>query len=244
MERFEAAAKAGFKQVEFMFPYDYDLTEIKNQLTQNNLKLVLFNLPAGNWAAGDRGIAADPARRQEFRDGVAKAVQAAQYLQVNNVNCLVGKVEAQYGDGEVMDNLLANIGYAAGEFAKTGLNLLIEPVNHYDIPGFYLNTTTQVMEIIEKLGQQNIFLQYDIYHAEREAEDHLAIINTCFQMIKHIQVADNPGRNEPGTGTVDVRKLFALLDEAGYQGYIGLEYKPSANTLDSLNWVQNYGYAL
>lgn len=244
MEKFTAAAKAGFKYVEFMFPYGYNLKEIKQQLEKNNLKLVLFNLPAGNWAEGDRGVAADPARKEEFRDGVGKAIEAAKLLGVKRVNCLVGIPAGEYEDVQVRENLSDNIAYAADEFIKVGLDLMIEPINHFDIPGFYLNTTTQVMEVINKLGKPNVYLQYDIYHAEREGEDHEMILNRYFASIGHVQVADNPGRNEPGTGVIKIKHLFDLLDKMGYKGYIGMEYKPSGNTVDSLNWVNEYGFRL
>ncbi|NLI91923.1 MAG: hydroxypyruvate isomerase family protein [Peptococcaceae bacterium] len=244
MERFSAAAKAGFKNVEFMFPYDFDQNEIKKQLEQNGLKIVLFNLPAGNWSEGDRGIAADPARKAEFKLGVGKAIEAAKFLDVNRVNCLAGKVNGEYEREAIMENLLDNLGYAADEFQKAGLDLMIEPINHFDIPGFYLNTTDQVMEIIKKLGRTNIYLQYDIYHAEREGENHELILQSCFANIGHIQIADNPGRNEPGTGIIKVKFLFDTLDKMGYKGYIGMEYKPSASTVDSLQWVKQMGYSL
>ncbi|RNC29627.1 MAG: Hydroxypyruvate isomerase [Candidatus Dichloromethanomonas elyunquensis] len=244
MEKFSAAAQAGFKNVEFMFPYDYDQNEIKKQLEQNGLKLVLFNLPAGNWAEGDRGIAADPARKDEFRSGVEKAIEAAKLFGVSRVNCLVGKVSGEWDKDLIMENLLDNIGYAADEFQKVGLDLMVEPINRFDIPGFYLNTTDQVVEIIRKLNKQNIYLQYDIYHAEREGEDHEMILKQYFDYIGHIQVADNPGRNEPGTGVIKIKLLFDTIDEMGFKGYIGMEYKPSAATLDSLGWVEDMGYSL
>lgn len=244
MERFSAAAKAGFKYVEFMFPYDYDRNEIKKQLADHGLKLVLFNLPAGDWAGGDRGIAADPSRKNEFKSAVAKAVEAAKFLGVDRVNCLVGKVEGNYPAEAVMDNLLDNIKYAAQETEKSGINLLIEPINHYDIPGFYLNTTDQVMDIITRLGKPNVFLQYDIYHAEREGENHDQVIEKYISRTAHIQVADNPGRNQPGTGVVELKRLFDKIAGSGYKGYIGLEYKPTGDTVSSLDWVREYGYEL
>ena len=246
MERFSTAAQAGFKNVEFMFPYDYDQNEIKKQLEQNNLKLILFNLPAGNWNEGDRGIATDPARKDEFKDGVAKAIEAAKLFGVNKVNCLVGKVAGDYDyqDNEIMGNLLDNISFAADEFQKVGLDLLIEPINHFDMPGFYLNTTDQVIEIINQLNKPNIYLQYDIYHAEREGEDHHQLIEKYISNIGHVQVADNPGRNQPGTGVVKIKDLFEKLWALGYKDYIGLEYKPTGDTVQSLSWVKTNGYQL
>lgn len=244
MERFNAAAKAGFKYVEFMFPYDYDLNEIQKELEKNDLELKLFNLPAGNWAEGDRGVAVEPTRKEEFNKGIGKTIEAAKLLGVSKVNCLVGIVAGNYEKQQIMANLLENISRAADEFWKVGLDLMIEPINHFDMPGFYLNTTTQVMEIINKLNRPNIYLQYDIYHAEREGEDHEMILREYFSSVGHVQVADNPGRNEPGTGVFKLKYLLDILDNKGYKGYIGLEYKPTGNTIDSLNWVKEYGYSL
>lgn len=244
MERFAAAAKAGFKYVEFMFPYDYDLNELKAQLSENQLELVLFNLPAGDWDGGDRGLAVDPARKSEFQSGIAKAIEAAKFLGVPRVNCLVGKAAGNYSDEQVRTNFLENIGLVADKFKQAGLDLMIEPINHLDMPGFYLNTTTQYMELIPGLNRSNIYLQYDIYHAEREEEDHEMILREYFPQIGHVQVADNPGRNQPGTGVVNVKGLLDALDSKGYQGYVGLEYRPSGSTVDSLSWVKEYGYSL
>jgi hydroxypyruvate isomerase len=244
MERFAAAARAGFQNVEFMFPYDYDQKEIKRQLARNGLKLVLINLPAGNWDQGDRGLAADPTRKAEFKLGVQKAVETAGFLEVGRANCLAGNISGAPAKEAIWENLLDNISYAASEFKKVGLDLMVEPVNHFDMPGFYLNTTAQVLEVIRKLNQTNIYLQYDIYHAEREGEDHAKILANYLSQIGHIQIADNPGRNEPGTGVIPVQSLFDTLDEKGYTGYIGMEYKPTAGTVDSLAWVEKMGYSL
>ncbi|HHV64253.1 MAG TPA: TIM barrel protein [Peptococcaceae bacterium] len=244
MDRFAEAAQAGFKYVEFMFPYDYDQQEIKRKLEAYNLKLVLCNLPAGDWGAGDRGLAADPARKEEFKKGVSQAIESARLLGVNRLNCLVGKVAGTYEEAEILDNILANVCYAADEFHQAGLELMIEPINHFDMPGFYLNTTTQVIEIIQKANRPNLFLQYDIYHAEREGEKHEMILAQYFPYIGHVQVADNPGRNEPGTGVVKIRDIFDILDQKGYKGFVGMEYKPTGSTLESLSWVKEYGYSL
>ena len=243
MERFEAAKKAGFSYVEFMFPYDID-EEIEKQLKQHGLKVVLFNLPAGDWDNGERGIAVDPNRRTEFREGVNKAVKIAKRFGVSNVNCLVGKAEDPSLSGEIWDGLLENICYAADELAKQGLNLMVEPVNHYDVPGFYLNTTEQVLKLISDINRPNVYLQYDIYHAEREGESHKEIISKNFHKIGHIQIADNPGRNQPGTGVIDFSFILAELERLGYNGYISMEYKPKPNTIESLEWIKSFPYKL
>ncbi|WP_319559395.1 TIM barrel protein [Marispirochaeta sp.] len=244
MDRFEAAAKFGFRFVEFMFPYDYDIDQIREKITQNKLKLVLINLPAGDWAAGDRGIAADPDRVNEYRAAVPKAVEAAKKLGVDQVNCLVGKVAGSHSPVKIKENLAANLTFTADVFAEAGIRLLIEPINRYDIPGFVLNTTNQVIEILDAIKKSNAFLQYDIYHAARENEDLDGVITKHIAKIGHVQIADNPGRNEPGTGKIPVKDLMKKLEIAGYKGYLGLEYKPSSKTEESLYWIKNIGRTL
>ncbi|ADY57359.1 Hydroxypyruvate isomerase [Syntrophobotulus glycolicus DSM 8271] len=244
MERFAAAAKAGFKNVEFMFPYDFDIAQVKEELEKNNLKLVLFNLPAGDWAGGDRGLAADPDRKAEFTASVGKAVEAAGILGTKKVNCLCGMVKGNYSREEVLTNIADNLAYAAREFQKAGLDLMVEPINHIDMPGFTINTTKHGMEVIELAKEPNIYLQYDIYHADKEEENHDEIIEKYLSKIGHVQVADNPGRNQPGTGSIKIKEIFETLAQKGYEGYIGMEYKPTGDTVDSLSWVGSYGYKL
>lgn len=244
MGRFGAARKAGFNYVEFMFPYDFDLDEIENQLKQHKLKLILFNLPAGNWEAGDRGIALDPKRKSEFISGVENGIVAAQRFSMDKLNCLVGRIDEQVTNKLLWDNLVDNIGYAAEELGKHGMDLLVEPVNHFDVPGFYLNKTDQVLKLISEVNRSNVYLQYDVYHAEREGEDHRAILSNSFHKIRHIQIADNPGRHQPGTGVIDYKFLFAEIERLEYKGYIAMEYKPKPNTLESLEWINKFGYKL
>lgn len=244
LERFSAAQKAGFKYVEFMFPYEFDQAEISKQLDRHNLKMVLFNIPAGDWAGGDRGIAVDPARKNEFRDGVKEAISSAQRFNVKQVNCLVGNTNESESADALWNNLVDNIRFAADELKAHGVNLLIEPINHHDMPGFYLNTTDQVMKLISEVKKDNVYLQYDVYHAEREKEDHLAILKDKLHKVGHIQIADNPGRNQPGTGVIDYTSLFKTIAESNYNGYIAMEYKPDPNTEASLEWVAKFGYKL
>lgn len=244
MERFAAAAKAGFKNVEFMFPYDFDIAQVKEELEKNNLKLVLFNLPAGDWAGGDRGLAADPDRKPEFNASVSKAVEAAKILGTKNINCLSGMVKGDYTREEIMANIADNLGFAAREFQKAGLNLMVEPINHIDMPGFAINTTDEGMEVIKMAKEHNIYLQYDIYHADKEEENHDEVIKNYLAQTGHIQIADNPGRNQPGTGDIRIKELFEKLDQNGYEGYVGMEYKPTGDTVESLSWVSEYGYKL
>ena len=238
LDRFEAAAKAGFKAVEFLFPYAYPVTELQQRLKAHNLKLVLHNLPAGNWEGGDRGIACDPARVDEFRAGVARGIEYGTALGVPHLNCLAGKAPAGVDAATLRSTFVANLRYAAAELKKAGLNLLIEPINRFDIPGFYLNTTAQAVSILDEVGADNAYVQYDIYHAQRMEGELANTMSAQLARIGHIQLADNPGRNEPGTGEINYAFLFKHLDRIGYQGWIGCEYKPAARTEDGLGWIQ------
>jgi hydroxypyruvate isomerase len=244
MERFSAAKKAGFDAVEFMFPYDYPLEDVKRQLKETGLTLILCNLPAGNWAGGDRGTAADPGRREEFRAGVVKGIEAARALGVSRLNCLVGLKHKDRTDGETGETLKNNIRYAAEQLAKEDIRLMLEPVNHLDMPGFALNTCSQVLTMIEEIGHPNVYLQFDVYHARRENEDPGAILRDHIKRIGHIQIADCPGRHQPGTGDTDFKTLLREIDDLGYRGYVSLEYIPTPDTLSSLTWLSTYGYTL
>jgi len=238
MERFERAGKAGFKAVEFLFPYPFSAAEIKQALDQNQLKLVLHNLPAGDWDAGERGIACHPDRVDEFRQGVSKAIEYAKVLGVHQLNCLAGKAPAGVDNKILHTTFVENIRYAASELKKANLRLLIEPINTFDIPGFYLNTTKQAVDILSEVGADNLLVQYDIYHAQRMEGELANTIEKNLSKIGHIQLADNPGRNEPGTGEINYHFLFKFLDRIGYQGWIGCEYKPTANTEAGLGWIK------
>ena len=238
LDRFESAAKAGFKAVEFLFPYAYSAEEIRQRLDANGLELVLHNLPAGDWDAGERGIACHPDRVSEFRDGVGKAIAYATALGVKQVNCLAGKAPAGVSEDVLRQTFVDNLRFAAAELKKAGLRLLIEPINTFDIPGFYLNRTVQAVEILDEVGADNAFVQYDIYHAQRMEGELAATAQKYLSRIGHVQLADNPGRNEPGTGEINYPFLFAHLDRIGYDGWIGCEYKPAAATEAGLDWRQ------
>lgn len=240
MERFALAKTAGFEAVEFLFPYAFAAADIKAALDNNALKLVLHNLPAGDWDAGERGIACLPDRVSEFRTGVAKAIEYANVLGVSQLNCLAGKVPEGLGAQLIHDTFVENLQFAASELKKAGLKLLIEPINTFDIPGFYLSRTEQGIAILDDVGADNAFLQYDIYHAQRMEGELGSTIQKYLNRIAHIQLADNPGRNEPGTGEINYEYLFDLLDRLGYGGYIGCEYKPLKATDAGLGWMGKY----
>lgn len=237
LDRFERAAKAGFDAVEFLFPYSWPAAEIRSRLEANGLKLVLHNLPAGDWEKGDRGIACQPARAGEFRSGVGKALEYASSLGVKQVNCLAGKAPEGIGDNVLRETFVGNLRFAAGELKKAGIKLLIEPINTWDIPGFYLCRPAQALAIVEEVGSDNLFVQYDIYHAQRMEGELAATLSRHLARIAHVQIADNPGRNEPGTGEINYQFLFEHLDRIGYGGYVGCEYKPAAGTEAGLGWL-------
>jgi hydroxypyruvate isomerase len=238
LERFERAAKAGFEAVEFLFPYAWPAAELKSRLDAHRLKLVLHNLPPGDWDAGERGIGCHPDRVEEFRAGVGKAIEYARALGVPQLNCLAGKVPAGLDDATLRKTFVGNLKFAAGELKKAGLKLLIEPINTFDIPGFYLNHTAQAASILDEVGADNAFIQYDIYHAQRMEGELAATMQKYLPRIAHMQLADNPGRNEPGTGEINYAFLFAHIDRIGYGGWIGCEYKPAAATEAGLGWRQ------
>jgi len=238
LDRFGLAAKAGFEAVEFLFPYAFSAQEIKQRLDANGLKLVLHNLPAGDWEAGERGIACLPDRTDEFRSGVARAIEYATTLGVPQLNCLAGKAPIGADEAVLRKTFVANLRFAAAELKKAGLKQLIEPINTYDIPAFYLNRTAQAIGILDEVGADNAFVQYDIYHAQRMEGELAATMQKHLARIGHIQLADNPGRNEPGSGEINYPFLFAHLDRIGYRGWIGCEYKPATTTEAGLGWRQ------
>ena len=240
LERFELAAKAGFKAVEFLFPYAYRAEDLRQRLDANGLTLALHNLPAGDWDAGDRGIACDPARVEEFRAGVALGIAYAKVLGVGQLNCLAGKAPAGVGDAVLRKTFVDNMVYAAHAFQDAGLRLLIEPINSYDIPGFYLNYTAQAIAILDEVNADNAFVQYDIYHAQRMEGELAATMARYVHRIGHMQLADNPGRHEPGSGEINYPFLFAHLDRIGYTGWIGCEYRPATSTEAGLGWVRHF----
>lgn len=237
LDRFALAAESGFDAVEFLFPYAFEAAEIRRRLDENGLQLVLHNLPAGDWERGERGIACLPDRVDEFRAGVARAIDYAKALDVGQLNCLAGKVPAGSSTDTARGTFVDNLRYAAGELDRAGLKLLIEPINTFDIPGFFLTGTAQAVAILDDVGAANAFVQYDIYHMQRMEGELAGTIARFLPRIAHVQLADNPGRNEPGSGEINYPFLFAYLDRLGYAGWIGCEYKPATTTAAGLGWM-------
>lgn len=244
MERFSAARDAGFHAVEFMSPYEFDLGDIKARLKETGLRLILCNLPAGNWASGDRGTACNPERKEEFREGVARGIDAARTLGFDRMNCLVGLKPEAVSDKDTREMIVENIRYAAIALGQEGIRLVVEPINRFDMPGFALNTCANALKILEEVNHPNACLQFDIYHARREGEDTTAILHNHLDRIGHIQIADCPGRHQPGTGETDFRFLLQEIDRLGYRGFVSMEYIPVPDTLTSLRWLSSYGYSL
>jgi hydroxypyruvate isomerase len=241
LDRFAAAAGAGFKGVEYLFPYPYPKEQLAQKLAAHNLAQVLHNFPAGDWAKGERGIACQPERVGEFQDSVGKAIEYATALGCTQLNCLAGIPPAGADREKVRATLVSNLRFAADKLGAAGIKVLTEPINTFDIPGFFLSGTRQALEILRDVGSTNLHLLYDIYHMQRMEGELANTIKANLPRIAHFQLADNPGRHEPGTGEINYRFLFGFLDSIGYDGWIGCEYRPKGNTVDGLSWRAAHG---
>lgn len=236
-QRFGAAAAAGFNAVEFLFPYEYTAQEVASWLQENNLENVLFNLPPGNWAAGERGVAALPGRESEFRAGVARGIEYALACGTRRLHMMAGLIPAGADMGIHREVYLSNLRHAAREVGKHGLILLIEPINRRDMPGYFLNSQAQAHALRQASGESNVKVQMDFYHAQIVEGDLATTFKQYFDGIGHVQIASVPSRNEPDDGEVNYPYLFRLLDKLGYQGWIGCEYRPRGRTEDGLGWL-------
>jgi hydroxypyruvate isomerase len=240
LDRFEAASKAGFRGVEYVGPYAFQAKDVAARLKDNGLSQVLFNLPVGDWDAGERGIAIFSERTDEFQDGVAKAIEYAKALGCSQVNCLAGIATTGQEADRLRATLVANLGFAAKALKREGIRLLIEPINTRDMPGFFLTGSRQGLDLIDAVGSDNLYLQYDIYHMQIMEGDLARSIEAHLPRIGHIQIADNPGRHEPGTGEINYPFLFEHLERIGYAGWVGCEYKPATTTVAGLDWLHVY----
>ena len=236
LDRFAAAAQAGFGGVEYLFPYTFDRARLVDLLGENRLTQALFNLPAGDWAAGDRGIACLPERRNEFQDGVGLALEFAAALNCRQLNCLAGIPTAGVGPELARQTLVENLKFAAAALARQNVRLLMEPLNTRDVPGFFVNRSRDALAIMDDVGSPNLWLQFDIYHMQVMEGDLATSIGKSIKRISHFQIADNPGRHEPGTGEINYPFLFSFIDRLGYEGWIGCEYKPATTTEAGLRW--------
>jgi hydroxypyruvate isomerase len=239
LQRFAAARKAGFRGVEFHFPYEWPHEELERAARDAGVEVVLFNLP-GNWQRGERGIACHPDRVPEFRDGVAQALEYARVLRCPRVNCLAGIAPPDADPDQVLTTFVENLRYAALAAGEAGLTLVMEPINTRSIPGFYLNTTAQGLELIREVGTDNLKIQYDVFHMQIMEGDLAKTIEAGLDDIGHLQVADVPDRHEPGSGEVNFPWLFGWIDRVGYRGWVGAEYAPAGRTEDGLGWLKPY----
>ncbi|KAA1172718.1 hydroxypyruvate isomerase [Marinobacter salinexigens] len=237
LERFSRAHAAGFEGVEYLFPYDYPVAQLRQTLDDNQLTQVLFNLPPGDWDAGERGIACLPDRIEEFKAGVDKAIEYARELGCTQVNCLAGLRPPTLDEDEAWQTLVSNVSYAAEKLAAEGITLCLEAINsRVDMPGFMLDTSGRVLALIEEVDADNVKLQYDLYHMQIMEGDLIRSMECLKPWISHIQFADNPGRHQPGTGEINFSNVFSAIDRMGYEGWVSAEYRPSGDTLDSLGW--------
>ncbi|MDX9700406.1 MAG: hydroxypyruvate isomerase [Rhodocyclaceae bacterium] len=241
-DRFAAAAAAGFQAVECQFPYDWPADILAERLRRAGLTMVLHNLPAGDWAGGERGIACHPDRVDEFQAGVERALAWAVTLGCPQLNCLAGIQPPGVSDALAHATFVHNLRHAAQRLATAGLRLLIEPINTRDIPGFFLNRSAQAAAVLDAVGADNLFIQYDVYHAQRMEGELAATLARLLPRIGHVQIADNPGRHEPGSGEIHYAWLLRELDRLEYSGWVGCEYVPAGNTVDGLIWRQRLGF--
>ena len=236
-QRFAAAAAAGFKGVEFLFPYDHTPAEVAGWLQENHLENALFNMPPGDWASGERGIAALPGREDEFRAGVARAIEYAKALGTKRVHMMAGLIPAGADIDSHRKLYLANLRHAARECAQAGIEVMLEPINGRDMPGYFLQTQDQAHALRKECGEPNVKVQFDFYHAQIMEGDLAMTLRRCFDGVGHVQIASVPTRNEPDDGEVNYPYLYKLLDELGYSGWVGCEYRPRGRTEDGLGWL-------
>lgn len=244
LDRFDAASACGFKAVEFMFPYDHERADIRERMAATGLEVDLFNLPAGDFAAGERGVACLPGREEEFRDGVDRALEYAQVLGTTKLNCLVGLRRPTAARDDQRAVLVANLRWAAERIGSTGRSLMVEPLNPVDFPTFFLGSLPQARSLIADVGSPHLRLQFDVYHVQRTHGDIVTNLRAHAGMLGHVQIADAPDRHEPGTGELDFGYILGALDDLGYSGRVGAEYKPSTTTADTFGWVLENGWRL
>lgn len=243
LDRFAAAKSAGFDAVEFQFPYAFPVADVVSRVEALGLEVILFNLPPGDFARGERGIACLPGREAEFRDGIDLALSYALPLRCKTLNCLAGLLPEAVSRDEAHRTLLANLAMAAERLAANGIQLVIEPINSYDMPRFFVNRSSEALALMEALKPHDVKLQYDVYHMQRMEGELMNTLTRLLPRIGHIQIADNPGRHEPGTGEINFPAVFRHLDVIGYTGLVGCEYTPKAGTVDGLVWREQMGLA-
>lgn len=240
IDRFRAATAAGFAGVEYLFPYDYPAEQIKEQLDEYDLVQVLFDLPAGDWSAGDRGIAVQPDRVNEFQDGVGVAIKYAKVLQCARLTCLAGIPDEATDPQLSEETMIENLRFAAKAAQTIGATILVEPLNTKDVPGTFVSTSNHGARIVKAANMPNIALQYDFYHMQIMEGNLAPTFTSLLPIIHHVQIADNPGRHEPGSGEINYSFILDHIDKSGYDGWIGAEYMPAEDTLRGLPWAHKY----
>ncbi|HEX4259662.1 MAG TPA: 2-oxo-tetronate isomerase [Acetobacteraceae bacterium] len=241
LDRFAAAQRAGFDAVEFLFPYEHKPAALRARLDDNGLRQVLFNMPPGDWGAGERGLAALPGRQAAFRDGVRQALDYAHALDCRMVHCMAGIVPAHVPYDTAAATYAANLAWAAEQAQPAGVRIVIEPINQRDMPGFFLRTQAQGAAIVEAIGRDRLGLQFDLYHCQVSEGDITKRMEAHLPVIAHMQIADVPERHEPGTGEIGWDFVFRRIDALGYGGSIGCEYRPAGDTVEGLAWRKRYG---
>jgi hydroxypyruvate isomerase len=238
LDRFGAAAAAGFSAVEFLFPYDFKAADIKARLDEHGLEQVLFNAPPGDWSIGERGLACLPGRASEFRDGIKRALEYASVFGTKRLHCMAGLVPAGIAPATAASLYAANLAWACELTKQAGVLVVIEPINHRDMPGFFLNTTDQAAAVVEAIGRDRLAILFDIYHCQITEGDVTSRMAKLLPLIGHVQIADVPARNEPGTGELNWAYIFSRVDLIGYKGWIGCEYRPAGETVAGLDWLR------
>jgi hydroxypyruvate isomerase len=240
LDRFGAAAQAGFRAVEFLFPYEHPPGAIADQLRLHNLQIVLCNLPPGDWAGGERGMACIPGREADFRTGLDRALTYATALSIPRLHAMCGIAPPAADRAACRATLIANLKYAAEKSAPHNITVLLEAINHRDIPGFFINTQAESYAICAAVGAPNCKMQMDLYHMQVMEGDIATKLRRYAPHCGHIQIAGAPQRNEPDSGEVRYPYLFEVLDEIGYDGWVGCEYRPATTTTEGLGWFQQY----
>ena len=240
LERFAAARSAGFDAVEFLFPYAHDERQLADVARAAGVEVVLFNMPPGDWDAGERGIACQPARVSEFQDGIGEAVRYASALGCRRIHAMAGLRPRGVAEEAIRETYVANLRLAAAELARRGMTLLVEAINTRDIPGYYLTSTRQAFDVMREVGMPNLLFQFDVYHVQIMEGDLAPKLEANLRLIGHVQIADTPGRHEPGTGEINYPFLFQHLDRIGYEGTIGCEYRPLTTTEAGLAWARPF----
>jgi len=244
LERFAQAARAGFKGAEFKDPFAHPKADVVAAVRDSGLEPVLFNMPAGDWAGGERGLGCVPGREREVREGVALTIEYARALGTKTINMLGGIPPKDADRALVRRTFVENLRYAAAELGKHGMRLVIEPVNTYDSPGVFLTRTDQAADIIREVGAANLGIEYDVYQAQLMEGDLTNTLTRHMPLIWHMQVADVPSRAEPGTGEINYEHVLGVIDRLGYAGWIGCDYRPSMRTLESFRWMRDWDPAV